>query len=97
MSYRYDPAGMKSTAEAVEREMNTFNQARLHMDSIVASMSSNSWNDLTNQRFVRRYNSEAKEAMEKLYKEMLEIASFLKECSKRFGSAIDNGNSYLSE
>lgn len=96
MAYKYDPPRMKSGADSIEREIKTFNQLKQSMDSIVSSMSSKSWNDATNRRFVQRYNNDAKKAAEELSKTMSEFASLLKQCAKKYGNAIDNGNSNLS-
>lgn len=96
MAYKYDPPHMKSGADSIEKEIRTFNQIKQNMDSIVHSMSSKSWDDATNRRFVQRYNNDAKKAAEDLSKTMAEFASLLKQCAKKYGNAIDNGNSNLS-
>lgn len=96
MANKYDPPQMKSLADAVEKELKVFNQAKHRMDSIVSTMNSEFWDDSTNQRFAARYNREAKKAAEELGKTMCEFASLLKQCAKKYGDAIDNGNSHLS-
>lgn len=96
MANKYDPPSMKTGAAAVEREMENFDRFRQQMDQIVAGMSSSAWDDATNQRFVRRYNNEAKHAAEKLSKSMKEFAAVLKQCARLYGNAIDQGNSQLS-
>lgn len=93
MAYKYDPPRMKSGADSIENEINTFNQLKQSMDSIVTSIA---WNDATNRRFVQKYNSDAKKAAEEISKTMSEFASLLKQCAKKYGNAIDNGNSNLS-
>ena len=42
------------------------------------------------------YKQEAKPAMEDLEETLTDFVSLLKMCAKKFGSAIDNGNSFLS-
>lgn len=96
MANQYDPPGMKSGADSMERELETFNQIKSNMDSIVDNMSLKLWNDATNQRFGKRYNHEAKKALEELSKTISEFASLLRQCARKYGNAIDNGNSNLT-
>ncbi len=96
MANQYDPPRMKSGADSMERELETLNQIKSNMDSIVDNMSLKLWNDATNQRFGKRYNNEAKKALEELSKTISEFASLLRQCARKYGNAIDNGNSNLT-
>lgn len=94
MAYKYDPARMKSGAESVEKARKKFDQARENIDNIMASVP---WHhDETAGQFFRKYNREAKESAKELSEVIEEFSSLLKQCSKKYANAIDNGNANLS-
>lgn len=96
MANQYDTSKMKSGADAISKELETFSAAKRQLNTLVDSMNSKAWNDTTNRQFVSRYGREARVAAEELEAEMHRYAALLKECAKRYANAIDTGNSWLS-
>lgn len=96
MANKYDPPGMKRGAEEIERELRVFTQAKESISTAMDTMEAADFRDETGRRLVRMYRQEAKPAMEELEQTLNDFVSLLKMCAKKFGSAIDNGNSFLS-
>lgn len=96
MANKYDPPGMKRGAEAIERELGTFSQLKERIITDMDSIAESDFQDETGRRLVQMYKRDAKPAMEELEKTLNDFVSLLKVCAQKFGSAIDNGNSFLS-
>lgn len=96
MANKYDPPGMKRGAENIERELQTFTQAKDRISTAMDTIRSTAFDDETGRRLVQMYKQEAKPAMEDLEDTLKDFVSLLKMCAKKFGNAIDNGNSFLS-
>ena len=92
----FDPNKMKSTAEAIDQKLADFTRAKQNIDTIIRKLSQN-WDDPSNQRYAFRYNTEAKAEAERAEKLLKDMASLFRQCAKRYGDAIDNGNDGLSK
>jgi uncharacterized protein YukE len=95
MANYYDPAAMKKGAEQIQRELEKFNSYRSEIDSIITRLS-RSWNDENNRKYAGLYKREAAASMKDAAELMQKYAEFLKMCSRKYGNAIDTGNSNLS-
>ncbi|MCD7838795.1 MAG: hypothetical protein LUG65_07785 [Clostridiales bacterium] len=90
----YDPARMKSGAEAIEKELKTFNAARERIEIVIDNLP---WyDDPTSQSYRKRFNSDARPSMEDAADKMQQYADLLRQASKKYANAIDSGNSNLS-
>lgn len=96
MANKYDPPAMKRGAEEIERELTELSRAKEAIHTAMDSISTTAFRDETGRRLVQMYKNEAKPAMEELEQTLTDFVSLLKMCAKKFGSAIDNGNSFLS-
>lgn len=96
MANKYDPPAMKRGAESIEQELQNFIQAKEGICSVMDTIQSTAFRDETGMRLVQMYRQDAKPAMDELEQTLTDFTSLLKVCAGKFGSAIDNGNSFLS-
>ena len=91
----YDPEQMAKGADSIEKELKKFNAARKRIELKIVNLP-NKWDDASSQRFLSRFNQDAKPSMEDAANMMQKYADLLKQASKRYSNVIDNGNSKLS-
>lgn len=92
---RYNTSSMKVCANKIDEELEAYESYRKHIDHIINTLNQN-WDDDLNQRYVSKYKSEFSPAAEKIGKNIKQYANVMHQCAKRYGSAIDNGNSKFS-
>ena len=92
---RYDPPAMKRTADAISNELKSFQAAKDAVDELITALSI-SWKDNVNIKYSNSYLLVAKPKAEELDRLIQQYTSLMYQCSTRFGSAIDSGNSYLT-
>lgn len=93
-NYRYDPDQMKNLAAQINNCCRDFSEARNQICIIVRSLGT-TWVDPVNQQFVNQYLNHADPKGQELEKMIKQYGSLLQECSVRYGTAIDSGNSFL--
>lgn len=93
--YYYNTNSMKQCAENIDKELSKFNQYKKDIDSIVNSLNQN-WDDDQNRKYCTKYRQSAAPICEELYKTIQQFSSIMNQCSKKYSTAIDNGNSFLS-
>ena len=94
--YKYNVTKMKNCASGMERELTDFRKCRNNINSIISKLSAN-WDDTNNRDFVNKYNRDIKPIAEDLEKFIQSYIEIMRESARRYGSAIDNGNSKFSQ
>lgn len=90
----YNTSQMKSGAASISAELKQFKSAKENIDSIIRSLK---WeDDDIHRQYVSRYQREAQKSAEEMYQQINKYAELLAQCSKKYASVIDNGNSLLS-
>lgn len=79
----YDSGKMKQGAQDILSELGTYSAAKKEMDEVVNNLKNN-WKDDTNQNFARKYDSDAKVAMEGVEKLMSAFADTLTSTAEAF-------------
>lgn len=95
MANHYDPNAMRTLSGNLKRQITEFRAARTGIETIVKSLHT-AWEDDVNRKFSQTYLSGGAVQAERLEQLMEKYADLLAECAKRYGSAIDNGNTYLT-
>ena len=94
-NYHYDVDGIKNTADNIMLSYADFKSAREKISTIVRTLNL-VWKDPVNIQFSSQYLNNGDVKAEELEKLIKEYGQLMRECSVRYGSAIDSGNSFLS-
>lgn len=95
MANYYDPVNMARVASRVSKKTDEFHAAAAEIESLITQLSI-SWNDVVNQQFSKNYLENGAETAKKLEAIMKDYASALNQCSYKYGTAIDTGNTFLT-
>ena len=94
MSNYYDASAMKRTADRIDEEIGYFEEYCSNMDIIIYTLY-DKWDDDNNKKYVKRYKNDVVPAIEQALKVMKQGSGIFRECSKKYGYAIDSGNTFL--
>lgn len=95
MKYSYDPNGMQKVSNSVEAKLRDFHAHSEAVKQLVTGLSA-SWSDPVNQQFATKYLQQGLTSCEKLEKTVTNFSNLMRQCAKRYGSAIDKGNGFFN-
>lgn len=92
---RYNPPLMRSTADELSRALKDFQRSKAAVEEIITALNA-SWSDSVNLKYSGSYLNFARPKADELDKLIRRYTSLMYQCSSRFASTIDSGNSYLT-